>query len=121
MMVTMTAGGLRQILDVGKLAALRGARKIVRKLGELVCRRRIALRRGGLGGGFQIRRDLLGNLLVLGRVRLLKLLEHAHQLGEGRKLAVIRLHGRRGADAAQTVAGLAGCRAGAHRAAENRL
>ena len=123
-MVVMMMGArrLRQILDVGDLAALRGAAEIARKLGELVRRRRIALRRGGLGRGFQICRDLLGDLLVLSRVRLLKLLEHAHQLGERGKPALVRLHDRGRIDAAQAVAGLAGCRAGVpERAAENRL
>lgn len=35
-------------------------------------------------------RKIGAGLLVLGRVRLLKLLERAHHLGQGRKLAFIR-------------------------------
>ena len=85
-----TTHGLRQILDVGELAAGRGGVEVRRKLVQLSRLGRIPLRLGGLGGGRQIRGDLLGNLRVLGRVRLLKLLERAHQLGEGRQRTAVR-------------------------------
>ena len=122
-MVMMAADRLGQILDVGELAGLRGVRKIGGKLVELGRRCGVAIRLGSLGGALQIRGDLLGNLLVLGRVRLLQLLERAHQLGEWRKLAVVRLlHGRQRADAAQSVVGVVGGQAGVlEHAAENRL
>jgi len=90
-MMVMAPKRLRQILNIGELAAFGGVRKIGRKLAQLVRCRGIALRLGGLGGIFKIRRNLLGNLLVLRRVRLLHLLEHTQQLGEGGKLAVIGL------------------------------
>jgi hypothetical protein len=44
-----------------------------------------------LGGALQVGGDLLRNLCELGWVRLLKLLERVHQLGERGKLAIIRL------------------------------
>lgn len=91
MAVAAATDGLRQILHVGKLAALRGGGEILRKLAELGRLGRIAFGRGGLGGRLQIRGNLLGDLLVLGRVRLLELLQRAHQLSERRKLAVRRL------------------------------
>ena len=101
MMMVMATDCLGQIFDVGELAGLRCIGKVAGKLVEFVRRCRIALRLGGLRGVLQIGGDLLGNLLVLGWVRLLKLLERAHQLGEGRKLAVVWLWRDRGwADAA---------------------
>ncbi len=84
MMMVMTAPNrLRQILNVRKLPGLRGIREVRRKLGELIRRCRIPARLGSLGSALQVRRDLLSDLLVLGWVRLLKLLEFAQQLGEG--------------------------------------
>ena len=74
---------LRQILDVGELAAGRGGVEIRRKLVQLRRRRRLALWLGGLGGRFEIRGDLLRDLRVLRRIRLLKLLQCAHHLCEG--------------------------------------
>ena len=59
---------LRQVLDVGELAARRGGIEIRRKLGELARRCRVAVRLGRLGGGLQVGGDLLRNLGVLGRV-----------------------------------------------------
>ena len=47
----MAADRLRQILDVGELAALGGVVEVGGKLGELGGRRGIAGRRGGLRGG----------------------------------------------------------------------
>ena len=91
MVMAATTDGLRQILHVGKLTALRGAGEVRRKLVELGRLRRIAVRRGGLRGGLQVGSDLLGDLLVLGWIRLLELLERAHQLSERRKLGVLRL------------------------------
>src|ERR1017187_949775 len=95
MMMVMATDRLSQILHVGELAALRGVRKVRRKLVELGRRCRIAVRLGGLSGVLQVRGDLLGDLLVLGWIRLLKLLECAHELGERRKLAVLRLRRHR--------------------------
>jgi hypothetical protein len=91
MVVVMSAECLRQILDARELIALRGIRKVSGQLIELVCQRGIALRLSALGARLEVRSDLLGNLLVLRWVRLLNLLENAHQLGEGRKPAVIGL------------------------------
>lgn len=85
MMMVMALGSahcLSQILDIGKLARGRGVREIGSQLVELSRGRRIALRLGSLGGALQVGGDLLGNLLILGRIRLLELLERAHQLGE---------------------------------------
>jgi len=81
-MMVMAAGRLSQILDVGELAALRGVGEVRGKLVELVRRCRIAVRLGSLSGALEVRRDLLCELPVLGWIRLLKLLERAHQLGE---------------------------------------
>ena len=89
MVMMMATERLRQVLDVGELAALRGVRKAGGKLVQLVRRCRVALGEGSLGGALQIGGDLPGNLLVPGWVRLLKLLQRVHQLGEGRKAAVI--------------------------------
>src|ERR1039457_2838351 len=109
----MTADRLRQILHIGKLAALGGARKVVRKLRQLGRLGGIAGRRGGLSGGLKIGGDLPRDLLVLGWVRLLQLLELTHQLSEGRKLAVVwRLSDRRCRTGAQTVVGRVGRQAG---------
>ncbi len=76
-MMVVPRGRLSQILDVGELAAGRGVRKVRRELVELAGRCRVAVRLGRLGGALQVRGDLLCDLLVLGRVRLLKLLEGA--------------------------------------------
>ena len=117
-MVVVAAESLRQVLYVGDLAACRGFREVGGKLVELVRHGRITLRLGSLGGALQIRSDLLGNLLVLGRVRLLELLKRAHQLRERRKLAVVGLRGRQRAHATQTVIRAIGRQA---RVGENRL
>ena len=81
-MPATTPHRLRQVLNIRELAALRCAREVRRELIELVRRCRVTGRCGSLGGARQVRRDLLGDLPVLGRVRLLKLLKRAHQLGE---------------------------------------
>lgn len=82
---------LREIRDIGELAAGRGVSEVGRECGELARRGRIPVVLSGLGGGLQIRSNLLRNLRVLGRIRLLKLLERAQQLGERRKLAAVLL------------------------------
>ena len=89
MMVAAASNGLCQILNIRQLAVLRGFREISRKLAELICLRSIAFGLSRLGGALQVGRDLLGNLRVLGRIRLLKLLKRAHQLRKGREIAVI--------------------------------
>ena len=95
MMVMARADRLRQILHIRELSALRGAGEVRRQLIELRGLRRIAVRSGGLRGAFQVRRDLLRDLLVLGRIRMLKLLQRAHHLSERRKLAGLELRRHR--------------------------
>jgi hypothetical protein len=75
MMVMATSGASRlgQILDARELTALGCGCKVRRKLVELVRRCRIPLRLRSLRGALQVSGDLLGNLLVLGWVRLLEL------------------------------------------------
>jgi len=82
MMMVMAADRLSQILYARELAAVRGVGEVRRELVELVRGCRIAVRQVRLSGALQIRGDLLRNLLVLGGVRLLELLERAHQLGK---------------------------------------
>ena len=94
-------GGIRQILEVRELAALGCRRKVRCKLGELVRRVRISVGLSGLRGAGQVRSDGLCNLLVLGWVRLLKLLERARNLRERRKLAAVL----RGCERSQTACG----------------
>ena len=89
MVVMVTADGLREVLDVGELTAFGGARKVGGQLVELRRRCGIAVRLCGLRRGLQVGRNLLSNLLVLRRVRLLKLLERAHQLGKRRKTTAV--------------------------------
>ena len=81
-MMMMAAGRLRQVLEVGELAAGRGVLEVGRKLVELARRRRVAACLGRLGGALQVGGNLRGDLLVLSRIRLLKLLEFARNLGE---------------------------------------
>lgn len=122
-MMMVAADRLRQVLDIGELAALGGVLEVGGELVKLGSRRRIAVRCGGLGGALQIGGDLLRDLLILGRIRLLELLESAHQLSEGGKLAIVGLLRRRQLiDAAQTVVGVASRQAGVlQHAAEDRL
>ena len=96
-----STSGLRQILEVRQFAALGCRRKVRCKLGELVRRVGITVCLSGLRGAGQVRCDGLCDLLVLGWVRLLKLLERAHYLRERRKLAAILL----GCDRSQTGGG----------------
>jgi len=119
MVVVMAADRLSQILDVGELAALRGLGKVRRKLVKLACGCRIAIGLGSLSGTLQVRGDLLRDLLVLGGVRLLKLLERAQQLGQRRELGAVRLLPDRRYSG---VAGLVGCPNSALKGvAENRF
>lgn len=74
MVMASTANCIRQILDVRKLVVLRCIGEVRRKLVQLVRRRRVSVLLSGLGRVLQIGSDLLGDLLVLGRIRLLKLL-----------------------------------------------
>ncbi len=101
--LVVAADGLRQILNVRQLA--RGGRRaeIGGELRQLVGRRRITVRLGGLRRRLQVARDLRGYLLILGWIRLLQLLQCAQQLRERRKLAAI---GRLSGDAADTTAAI---------------
>jgi len=81
-MATAAADRLRQVRHVGELTACRSVGKVRRQRVELRRRRRIAIRCRGAGGALQVGGDLLGDLLVLRRVRLLQLLQRAHQLRE---------------------------------------
>ena len=78
MVMPMDTRRLSQILDIGKLAAGGGVGEIRRQLVELVRGCGIALRLGRLRGALQIRRDLLGDLFILGRIGLLELLKRTH-------------------------------------------
>lgn len=97
MVVTVASGAaqcLRKILQIRKLAGLGSAGEIVRKLIELVRGGGIALGFGCLSGILQVCGDLSGHFRVLGRIRLLQILQCAGQLRKGRKLAAVRLNGR---------------------------
>ena len=112
-MMVVATDRLCQILDVGKLAVLRGVGEVRRELVELVRLSRIAARLCSLGGALQVRGDLLCDLLILGWIRLQKLLQRAQQLRERRKLAVVLLlPDRGGIGGAWIVPGRVGCQAG---------
>ena len=70
-MMVMTRGRLRQILQVGELTAGRGVGEVGGELVELVGQRGVSVRLGGLSGALEVGRDLLCDLLVFGRIRLL--------------------------------------------------
>lgn len=90
MAVVMTAAdGLRKILNVRKLTALRGVGEVRCELVKLAGRRRISITLGGLGSILQIRGDLLGDLLIFGGIGLLELLELAQHFRERGKLPVV--------------------------------
>ena len=91
MTVVMAGDRLGQVREVGELATLRCIRKVRPKLVEQARQSRMAVRLGSLSGPLQVGGDLLCDLLVLGWIRLLKLLQRVHQLGELRKLAAVRL------------------------------
>ena len=74
-MVMMPAHRLSQALGCWELSGLRGIAKVCSKLVELIGRRCVPAGLGRLGGAFEIRGDLLGDFLILNRVRLLELLE----------------------------------------------
>ena len=82
MMMAPAADGLRQIRNVGKLATLRRSGEIRGELGELVGRGGIPVGGRGLCSTLQIAGDLLGDLLIFCRGRLLQLLQSAEQLRE---------------------------------------
>src|ERR1035438_4308469 len=106
MMVVAARNRLGQVLNVGKLPALRGVGEVRGQLVELGGGRRVAVRGSGLGGVLQVGRDLPGDLLVFGRVRLLKPLQRTQQLGKGRKLVgILRIPERDAAAAAGAPAG----------------
>ena len=89
-MMVVVAVGLGQIVSVGELAGLGGGGEILRKLVELVGGGGVTLRLGGLRSALQIGSDLLRDLLILGWIRLLQLVERVHQLRERREIAVVR-------------------------------
>jgi len=109
MMVVMAAQSLGQIADARHLAAGGSILELGGKRAELRRSGGVALRLRCLRGGLKVRGDLLRDLLVLGRVLLLQLLERAHQLSKGRKLLAVRWHRKRRNAA---TAGRAGSRAG---------
>ena len=83
-MMASAADGLRQVRNVGKLPALARGGEIRGELGELVGRGRIPVRGRGLRSILQIGGDLLGDLLIFSRIRLLQLLQSAEQLRKRR-------------------------------------
>jgi len=91
MVVVVTAEGLRQVRNIRKLAAAGSVGEIRRKLVEKIGRVRVSLGLRGLCSALEVRCDLLGDLLVLRRVVLLKLLQRAQHLGKRGKLAVVGL------------------------------
>lgn len=112
MMVSTSAERLGQIADIGQVAAGGGIREIRRQFIQLGRRGRIARRLGRFRRALQVRRDLLGHLLVLGWVRSPELLERVQSLSERGKLAVAGLRRNRGSDgridnAAGRIGGLA--------------
>ena len=91
MVVMPAAHGFGEVRHVGKLAARRSRAEVRRKLVQQACGPRIPARRGALRSGLQVCGNLLRHLRILARVRLLKLLQRVHQLGERGKLATVRL------------------------------
>ena len=83
-MMAAAADGLRQVRNVGKLATLARGGEIRGELGELVGRGRIPVGGRGLRSILQIGGDLLGDLLIFSRIRLLQLLQSAEQLRKRR-------------------------------------
>jgi len=110
MMVMATpAQSLRQVLDIGKLAALRCFGKVRRELIQLLRRSGITVGLSRLGSALQVGGNLFGDLFVFGRVRLLKLLQSVEHPGEWRKLAaVLRFANGKRVEAVQTVHSLIG-------------
>lgn len=75
MMVMAAAERLCQILNVGQLAALGSGCEIRGEAIECGRRGSVAIRLSRLRGALQVGRDLLRNLLIFRRIRLLKLLQ----------------------------------------------
>ena len=73
-MVVVASDSLRQILHIGELPALGSVGKVGADLVKLSGQRGIAVGLGCLRGTLQVGGDLLRDLLILGRVGLLKLL-----------------------------------------------
>jgi len=94
--VSAAADRLSQILNIRKLAAGGGGCEVLRQLRQLSGLRRVAVGLGRLRSGLQVIGNLLGHLLILSWVRLLKLLQRAQKLREGRQLAAV------GRDASRT-------------------
>ncbi len=91
MVMAAAADRLREVGNVRQLPVLRSGGEVSGKLVELACRRGVTLRLRGLRSLLQVSGDLLRDLLVLRRVRLLKLLERAQHLGKGRELGGVGL------------------------------
>lgn len=83
MMMMMAAYRLREVRDIGELAALGSVGEIGCQLVELAGRGGIPVASRRLRRILQIGGDLLRHLFVLGWVRLLQLLQSAHQLRKG--------------------------------------
>lgn len=93
MVMSMSATNrLGQVLYIRQRVVLRSRTKVAGQLIQLVGLRRIAIGTGGTGSALQIRSNLRSDLLILGRVRLLQLLQRAHYLSERRqrRAAVLR-------------------------------
>ena len=84
MVVSAAPNGLRQILNVRKLAAGGSGCEVFRQFRQLIRLRGVAIGLGGLRGRLQVGGNLLGDLLILSRVCLLQLLQRAQQLREWR-------------------------------------
>jgi len=105
------ARGRSQILQQrGNPAAFGSAAEIGRKRGQLLRLAGVALSLCRLSIGLEVCRDLLRHLREFGRVSLLKLLQRADQLPQGRYLTAVRLPCGSGAGGA----GRSGRRAGCH-------
>jgi len=85
MMVVMASSssaidGLRQVLQIGELAARGGVGEVRRQLIELAGASSIAVRGIGFRSALQVGRDLRRHLLILGGIGLLKALKLAQEL-----------------------------------------
>jgi len=74
-MMAMLVDRLRQILDTRKLVTLRRAAEVAGQLAERAGGTGVTGRLGGVRRAGELGRYLLGDLTVLGRVRLLQLLQ----------------------------------------------
>ena len=82
-----SADGRRQILNVGKLSALRGICEVFRQRRKLRSFGAVSVLVGSGSRRLQVGGNLLCRLLVLSGVRLFQLLESAQQLSEWGTLA----------------------------------